>query len=280
MGFEVKTAYFHLYYEEGNYNMAYPENMGENAKKIIENILHSVNEQSMEYCTRENYRSMINNNFFFLHLEDSIVLFKTRPVHQDMFFFNEVEGIMFKKENIRTVWYLLDKIILFLFSEAFYDFYGSEALTEEFLEQYEVQNINEGGMNQEFMEMLENIRKTIKPFSFAYTGWNLEAENVKVYENGLRETMESEKRESIVDRILKEEGEGDHESMKLYYELPSLKRINRNENFFKESKKIIKQKKAGEVFWYVKKGDTSIPIPFLGSKSVVSFQEFENWLSG
>ena len=109
----------------------------------------------------------MNNNFFFWGMEDCIVLFKTRPRTRGILFINEIEGLVFPKESIKTVWYLLDKLILFLFSEDFYDLCGSPVLTEDFLEQMGKRYSMMKDKKVEFEEVLEMVRTSVKPFSFA-----------------------------------------------------------------------------------------------------------------
>ena len=274
MGFELKTDYFNAYYEDGQYVLDSPQHMGNETKEMIMQLLYSVNNQSLNYCDWDNYKQVLENNFFFLHMEDCILLFKMRAYKKAPFFLNEIEGLVFQKESYRTVWYLLDKIIVFLFSEAFYDLQGNLLLNEEFLEENERKNGHLFYKNITMGRLMEAIRKTMKPYSFAYTCWKLNAEGMRVFENGMKLPVNTKekrlKKEPMINAVLlNDESHNYATGVQLYYRLPSMKEIQKMDNFMEESKKIVKQKMAGEVFWHLIKNQVSVPVTFVerGKKS-------------
>ena len=78
MGFEVKADYFYVYYEEGQYCLECPDNVREMTKGMIMNMLYSINYQSLNQCNWENYKEVLEKNFFFFYMEDCILLFKKK----------------------------------------------------------------------------------------------------------------------------------------------------------------------------------------------------------
>lgn len=135
MSYSIRCSNFFSIEKDDGYDIIWPNDLSETNRIYLENILFDQNKKNTFLFNRESLATSVNDNCFFLILDDGGVLFHLKNAcHGDLC--TNIEGLFIPKMYLSTAWIMIDKLAVYVLNGEFDELFESEVLYENDLDEF------------------------------------------------------------------------------------------------------------------------------------------------
>lgn len=251
LGFDIYLKKFCIIYDDG-----YKFKCNDGIRKILENYLYYWNRETVKLSNADYSKKTADNNIYCMSLEEEgFILFKTRQVQKERFVLNEIYGMYISEEYAETAWLFINKLLVYILSDSFLENEDDMLLKEEKINSIYETEIKKYNNNQVFMKLLNDLELQYTIRNFAYTCWNENTNELKIYkkmEDYIQEDLKIKLENALDTERKKYKNVKDSEAERLEFELPVYSKEGSLKDRFKEKRQIAKMIRNNEITVYIK----------------------------